>query len=428
MNLNSDLPGILTPLVFGFNHHSATINTRDAVHLSEEQVRDIIPQFIKMGNSEVVVFSTCNRTEVYATSLHPEKAVGLFKVFFQEKSGLSSEVIENQSYVWVGTPAIEHLFKVTASLDSMVVGENQILGQVKRAYQLSVELQAVDISFNFIFQSSFKCAKRIRTETAINQGAVSISYAAVELARKVLGSLHGKKVGIVGSGEMGELTASHLVRSHIESFVFFNRSPERAQQLVEKFGGEYCSLDNISDRFFECDLVVSSTGARDIVITKDLVKASMKRRGGESQFLIDIAAPRDIADDVGDLANVFLFTIDDLKKIAEENKSLRNEEAEHARKIIENELESVEYWRRNLGMGESMRLIREKIQLVIEEELSTMSQDKSYSHEAITKFSHRLVGKIAHIPLTGLKDLSELVGSQRAGELAQIFFQIQKKS
>src|SRR5690606_12553979 len=212
-----------------------------------------------------------------------------------------------------------HLFRVIGSLDSLVLGEVQILGQVKDAYQFASERRWTDFYLNRVFQTGLHAGKRIHAETAVHEGAVSISYAAVELARKVLGDLRGKTAGLIGTGEMGELAAQHLHRAGVRAFRFFNRSPDSARRLAEAFDGHAHALTELPARLPECDIVISATGAAGIVLTAAMVREAARHRHGEPLFLIDIAAPADIDPAAGTVENTFLFTIDDLKAAVEEN-------------------------------------------------------------------------------------------------------------
>jgi len=453
--------------MLGFNHHTAPVEVRDRVYFAPEEIPLALQKLKEVGGLEAVLFSTCNRTEVYVlftpqTLSNPESSTGALSVlpsspevrsqkegenlkfqecpvpihasenpigaiatvpvlasFFNKTKNISFEDISKHSFSYQGLECAQHLFRVVASLDSMVVGENQILGQVKKAYAQAQETHSVHVLLNHLFQSAFKAAKRVRTETTINEGAVSISYAAVELARKVLGDLGNKVVGLIGSGEMGELTAFHLARCQVKEFVFFNRSASRAEPLQARFGGIFCPLEDIEKRLSTCDIVVSATGARGLVLTRAQVARAVKQRDGNPLFLIDIAAPRDIEESVAELPDVFLFSIDDLKKVAEENQAARALSSQAAQAILDQELSDLERWLTSLDLVESIKKIRAHYLQITEQEVQKFSLENKLDQAVLAQFAQRLMEKFLHRPLVGLREMGEKQGTDQASETAR---------
>jgi glutamyl-tRNA reductase len=308
----------------------------------------------------------------------------------------------------------------------MVVGENQILGQVKEAYEFACNNNTVDFYLNHLFQAAFRVGKRVRTETKLNEGAVSISYAAVELAKKVLGKkLQNKVVGVVGSGEMGELTAFHLGKSGVSRYVFFNRSLSRAEKLASRFNGDIYALADLEGKLHQCDIVVSATASTQTVITKFQVEKALKERNGNPIFIIDIAAPRDVEESVQNLRNAFLFTIDDLKNVVGESLQLRREAAGDAMKIVEEETGKLEVWYQNLELGETIRKMRSKFEEIVTSELNR--HGRGYSEDVrkdMEKMLRCAMGKFLHVPISGLKIIGEKGGGRKASQYAEQIFRL----
>ncbi len=410
--------------VIGANHLTASVNLRDRLLLDEQGVQEFTAVLIQQGIvSEAVVLSTCNRSEVYGVAVDPKAARLQIEKAWGLRRGVSEDEIRNHGYFSVQSEAVHHLFRVIGSLDSLVLGEMQILGQVKDAYQLAAQNNWADFYLNHIFQSGFHTGKRIHAETSIHAGAVSISYAAVELARKVLGDLSGRTVGVVGAGEMGELAAQHLHKAGSRNFLFFNRSMGPAERMAAAFGGSAHLLSELSVRMSQCDILISATGAPEIVITRDQVQAAHKQRHGQPLFLVDIAAPRDIDPAVGEEANTFLFTIDDLKNAVSENVELRRQEARKAQDIVEEEAAKVESWARGLDIVPVLRNLREKYQAIADREIEKWAAGQPQElRSQLEALGRGLLNKFLHDPTTRLKLLGEQGDSIRASYYADMFF------
>jgi glutamyl-tRNA reductase len=328
--------------------------------------------------------------------------------FLCEYHDLDRHELVRYLYFVDGADVVRHLFRVTSSLDSMIVGEAQILGQVKDAYTCSFETGGCSRIFNKLFRQSFEVGKRVRTETDIGESAVSISYAAVELAKKVFEDLEGKSVLVVGAGEMSELTAKHLMANGVKTVLVANRTYERAVELAECFDGEAIRYDDLFERMRDADIVISSTGAPHAVITKDKVAGALKRRKRGPLFLIDIAVPRDIEPEVNELGGVFLYDIDDLEGVVEANLEERMREAQRAEAIIAEELGSFRAWLESMEVVPTVAAIRANAERIRQAELEKalkrlggLSEKELKTVEALTG---SIVNKMLHEPTCRLKD------------------------
>ena len=410
--------------VLGANHLTASVSLRDRLLFTEEELPEFCRALLQIpGMREAVVLSTCNRSEIYGISDQPALSRPLIEKLWGAAKGVSEDEFRNHGYFHSQGDSVRHLFRVIGSLDSMVLGEMQIFGQIKDAYRVAVEQRCVDFYLNHLFQAGIRVGKRIRSETAIHEGAVSISYAAVELAKKVLGDLKGKTVGVVGAGEMGELAALHLHKAGAAKFVFFNRTLATAEKLAADFGGEPCLLAELGKRMAQCDILISATGAPDIVISKAQVQEAARHRGGRPIFLIDIAAPRDIDPEAGKVSNAFLFTIDDLKNVVDENVALRKEASRQALAIIDDEASKVDGWFKGLDIVPTIRTLREKYNAIVEKEIEKWAAGQSEeTRRQLESLGRSLLNKFLHHPTTRLKALGERGDGKRASYFAGLLF------
>jgi glutamyl-tRNA reductase len=413
--------------VLGVSHRTAPVALRDRLLFRDDELAAFVEKALGEGLArEGVVLSTCNRSEIYAVApagANPEAARAALEAAWGGLRGISPDELRGHDYFHVGDDAVRHLFRVVGSLDSMVLGEMQILGQVKDAYQLATERRWTDFWLDHVFQAGFHAGKRIHAETSIHEGAVSISYAAVELARKVLGDLGGKTAGLVGTGEMGELAAQHLHRAGVRDFRFFNRSSESAARLAGTFGGSSHGMDELPSGMAQCDIVISATGAADTVITASMVHEGARRRHGNPLFLIDIAAPADIEPAAGEVENTFLFTLDDLRSAVEENADRRREASRAAEAIVEEEVARVAAWARGLDAVPTLRKLREKYARMAEREIERHAMGQPPEVRArLEALGRGLLNKFLHAPTVGLKRLGEDGQAQRASHYAGEFF------
>ncbi len=394
-------------LLLGVNHKTAPVEVRERLALRESD-----PSALRLFHDlpaclEIVFLSTCNRVEIIAGTNDIEAARRQLVETWQKSSGVSPEVFSRSTYEYSGVDAVRHVFRVASSLDSMVVGEPQILGQLKDAYRDASEANCSGHLLNKLMHKAFSTAKRIRTETRIASQAVSISYAAVELAKKIFGDLKGKSALLVGAGEMAELAAQHLKTNGIDDLIVANRTLERAIELSKALGGKAVSLEELEDMLVDVDIVISSTGAPGLVIKKEQVKRIMRPRRHRLLFFIDIAVPRDIDPDINEIDNVYLFDIDELKEVVEENKAERKKEAIRAERIVEAEVIKFKSWMKSLDIIPIIKKLQEKAESVRQKELrKTLKNLKGLNDKekkAIEKLSMSLVNKILHDPIIFIK-------------------------
>ncbi len=393
-------------VLVGLSHKTAPVAIREKLTFPAPVQPDALGRLARIdGIREAVILSTCNRTEVYAVAADEDEGVESVITFLAEYHGLDRHELVRYLYVITGEAVVRHLFRVVASLDSMVVGEAQILGQVKEAYEHGFNADATGRVFNKLFRQSFELGKRVRTETAIGESAVSISYAAVELAKKVFDTLDGRTILILGAGKMSELTAKHLVSNGVARVLVVNRTFERAQEMADRFSGIAVPYDRLYESIRESDIVISSTAATEYVITKrDLAPVSRSRT--RPLFLIDIAVPRDIDPDVNDLGGVFLYDIDDLNGVVSSNLEERMGEARRAEGIIDEEIAAFFAWVESMEVVPTVAAIRAKAEVIREMELDKalrrldLSEKDRKTVEALTC---AIVNKMLHGPTARLK-------------------------
>jgi len=397
-------------LVIGVNHKVAPVEVREKLAHTGGAENPVLALKELPGNRECCFLGTCNRVEVICASDSPEEtAVGVRQLLFA-RSGLDDTEAQKYSYTHQGVDAIAHLFRVASSLDSMIVGEPQILGQLKNAYRDAAELKSLGPILNKFINKSFSVAKRTRTETNIGGNAVSISFAAVQLAKKIFGTLEKKKVMIVGAGEMAELAAEHLISQGIGEVVVANRTLERAITLARRFNGSAVSLDELVSELETVDILISSTGATGLVLMRDDVKSIMHRRMNSPLFLIDIAVPRDLDPKLNDLDNVYLYDIDNLKDVVDVNKSERKKEADSAERIVEEETLKFVQWLESMQVTPTIVELRKKADALRVAELQkTLANLKNLSPKQIKSvetLAAALTNKLLHNPILFLKDES----------------------
>lgn len=399
------LPSIL---LLGANHHSASLEIREKLSLTEEEV-DTMLFALKQSNiiSEVLVLSTCNRVEFLLVSGDAPKARAMLFGYLAARKNLNISLFDSCFYEHTGLEAVRHLFRVSASLDSMVLGEPQILGQVKQAYQRSTRTGAAGPILNRMLHRAFQVAKRVRTETGIGDNAVSISYAAVELARKIFGKLEGKKILLIGAGEMAELAVEHLIRQKPAGFCVVNRTFERGEALACRFGGRALPMEEMLTAVADADIVISSTGSTDYVVRKPEVRTLMKKRQNRSLFFIDIAVPRDVDPAINTLDNAYVYDIDDLQGVVNDNLDERKREAERAESFVNEAVARFREWVEGLALVPIIKALREKIGTTLEEELRRSIEDFKQGRvgesEAVGRALDAMITKVLHDPITLLK-------------------------
>ncbi len=393
-------------VLVGLSHKTAPVAIREKLTFPVAVQEDALNRLARVeGIREAVIVSTCNRTEVYAVASSEDEGVESVIAFLADYHDLDRHELSRYLYVITGDAVVRHLFRVVASLDSMVVGEAQILGQVKEAYEHGFNADATGRVFNKLFRQSFEVGKRVRTETAIGEAAVSISYAAVELAKKVFDTLDGRTILILGAGKMSELTAKHLVSNGVARVLVVNRTLERAQEMAASFSGTAVPYESLYEAVRESDIVISSTAATEYVVTKrDLAPVSRTRT--RPLFLIDIAVPRDIDPAVNDLGGVFLYDIDDLNGVVSSNLEERMSEAHRAEGIIDEEITAFYAWVESMEVVPTVAAIRAKAEVVRQMELEKAFKRLDLSdrdRKTVEALTCAIVNKMLHGPTARLK-------------------------
>jgi glutamyl-tRNA reductase len=418
--------------LFGLNHRSADVAIREVFALSDPGCRvcDIIP--LDAGITEALVLSTCNRVEILAVG-EGEGARRKVLECWAGKCGRSCGELLPHVYTHEGAEAVVHLFRVASGLDSLVLGEPQILGQLKDAYRKALEEKASKAILNRLLHKAFMTAKRVRTETGIASSAVSVSYAAVSLARRIFGDLREKSVLVVGAGEMAELAAVHLAEGQGARLSFINRTHERAVVLAARFAGSAFVFDDLPERLEKADIVISSTGAPKPVITLEMMRPVMKKRRGKPLFCIDIAVPRDVEDAVNSLDAVYLYNIDDLSEVVAANRAARQEEARKAEGIIADEAARFCAWMHSLGLQGTIADIVRRSESILGEELDRtlrrIGPVPPETEEALRQMASAVSKKLNHDPITYLKRrYAEEETGMRLVTLARAMFNLDRES
>jgi len=410
-------------IVVGLNYRTAPVEVRERFALSEQEL-PLALQALKntTGILEGVVVATCNRTEIYAVVDRHTLCGHYIRSFMEQWFKIPRTEFNPYLYMHEDERAIEHLFRVACGLDSMVIGETQILGQVRDAFLLSQELGVTGTLFNKLFKQAVTVAKRAHSETSIGENAVSVSYAAVELGKRIFGRFDNKRIMILGAGKMSELTAKHLNANGAKEVLVVNRTVARAEELARKFDGVALAMDEAMDRLHEADIIISSTGADRFVLTRDRLEAALARRKQRPMFLIDIAVPRDIDPACGSLSNVYLYDIDDLEGIVETNLEHRRKEAVLIEKMIADELKAYMEWYKTLGVAPLIRGLQEKVSAVHEQTMESLLRKLPDLDErqikVIRKLTKSMMNQIVHDPILRIKEMS----AEKRGEDALNLF------
>ena len=390
-------------VLVGLNHKTAPVEVRERLAFTDEDCATGLHALVD-GESvrEGLIMSTCNRVEVLtATSVESVSDVfGRITTFLSEARNIPADLFNSHLYKHEDDGAVRHIFRVASSLDSMVVGEPQVLGQVRRAYALAVEAGTTGRVLNRLVHHALRVAKRVRSETGIAASAVSISYMAVELGRKIFGALDGRTVLLVGAGEMAELSARHLINAGATRILIANRTKETAERLANEFQGKAVDLSDLPKYLPEADIVICSTGAPDYLITYQIAKKALEKRRNRPSFYIDISVPRNIDPRVGEINNLFVFDIDDLEAVIASNIREREREAERAELIVESEVMQFQQSLRTLDIGPTLGALRQKMQQIARSELerqrSRLGELTPEQQEAIEALLIATVNKISH--------------------------------
>jgi glutamyl-tRNA reductase len=416
-------------LLIGLNHKTAPLAVREKLFAGCQEKQNLLSEVLLVpGVQETLYISTCNRIELIAVMDGEGETTHGLKIFLAQSGGLTDEEVADCFYVYRDVEAIRHLFRVSASLDSQVMGETQILGQVKEAYRQALTQNATGLVLNRLLHRSFRTAKRVRTETAIAANPVSVSFAAVELAKKIFGSLAGKKVLLIGAGEMAELTGVHLIGNGAEEITVANRSPAQGTALAEKFHGKAISLENIGEALIDADIVISSTGAAGFVVSEEAIRLSMRKRKNRLLFLIDIAVPRDIEPSADRIENVYLYNIDNLQDIVDENMKGRQKEALKAEAIVEEEVVHYNSWIKELEAVPTIVSLRAMAEGIVQSELEKyqgfLQKLSCEDREKVDNLIKSVVNKILHTPVAVMKEESSDVTSKGIVDAARQLFRL----
>jgi glutamyl-tRNA reductase len=399
-------------VLIGLNYKTAPVEIRERFNVVCHDTSGPLAELARIrALKESFYLSTCNRMEVLFTSPRLDEGINSVVGLLADIYGRTRAALKPYLYTYIDQDAVKHLFRVACSLDSMVVGEPQILGQIKEAYRQSIAARTSGVILNRLLHRSFSVAKRVRTETRIGSSAVSISYAAVELAKKIFGELKGKKALLIGAGEMAELAAEHLLTHGVERIVVANRTLERALTLAKRFNSSTVPWDELVEELAHIDIIISSTGSTEPILTVADVKKRMRSRRNRPLFFIDIAVPRDIEPAVNRIDNVYLYNIDDLQGIVDINRSERAKEAVRAEHIIAAEALKFDAWLRTLEVVPTIVSLRDKAEQIRQAEVArTLSQLGSLSEEEIRVIhvlTQSMVKKLLHDPIVFLKRVSK---------------------
>lgn len=413
-------------LKVGFNYKTAPIEVREKLTFTEASLHEAMKELKNQKSIlENVIVSTCNRTEVYAVVDQLHTGRHYIKQFLADWFNIDKEEFSSYLRITEDDGAMEHLFRVSTGLDSMVLGETQILGQVKQAFLTSQEMKTTGTIFNELFKQAITFGKRAHNETTIGEHAVSISYAAVELAKKIFGDLQNKHVVILGAGKMGELAAKNLQGSGATKITVLNRTLKKAEEMAQKFGATAKSMDNLLEVIGEADILISSTGSESVVLTKEMLEPVQKKRKGKALFLVDIAVPRDIDPLISNLDNVFLYDIDNLKNIVDENLESRKAAAGQIELMMEKEIVMFKEWMKTLGVVPVISALRQKALSIQAETMKSIERKMpdmtAREKKVINKHTKSIINQLLKEPVTQAK---ELAGTKNADEALQLFVDI----
>ncbi|RZQ53724.1 glutamyl-tRNA reductase [Pseudoalteromonas phenolica] len=395
----------MTIIALGINHKTASVELREKVAFSPEQLSNALSQLASSEQfKETVIVSTCNRTELYC-SLEHSNSQALLK-WLADFHCIDTEQLEDNVYIHQNQDAINHLMRVACGLDSLVLGEPQILGQIKQSYNSAKQHDCVLPTFERLFQKTFSVAKQVRTETDIGASAVSVAYAAVNLAKHIYGQLDKTKVLLIGAGETIELVARHLYQQHPKAITVANRTIERAKNLAEEVEADVISLAQLPEKLHDADIVISSTASTLPIIGKGMVEQALKQRRHKPMLFVDIAVPRDIESQVGELDAAYLYSVDDLQAIVNENMASREQAAEQAQEIILQKTHEFAKWQRSQGSIDVIRQYRDSAQEVktelVEKAVNQLQSGKS-AEKVLLELANKLTNRLTHAPTRAIQ-------------------------
>ncbi|MDQ6973334.1 MAG: glutamyl-tRNA reductase [Mariprofundaceae bacterium] len=411
----------------GLNHKTAPVELRERLAVPEQEIADILRMKITRPSiREAALLSTCNRVEMTVVTHDPDAAIALVHEWFARKSGMDIEKVSPHLYAYTTDDAVRHLYAVASGLDSLVLGEPQIFGQVKASYEQALAAGTAGHILHRLYQSTFAAAKRARSETAIGKQSVNISSCAVELAKRIFDDLTGKTVMLIGAGEMAELAARHLRGNGCSHILVANRTLERAKNLAIEFEGHALTLEQLPDYLDSADIVISSTGANTYVLLPDTVQQAMEKRKGRPMFLVDIAVPRDIDPRIADIGGAYVYDIDDLQQVVQGNRDNREKESMQARALLAEEEKNFLHWLKSLETVPLIRNVQQQTESMRQEEwekaqryLKDLSPEQS---EAVARFSRALMKRFLHPTLRTLKSMpDDMEGDLLMGATRKLF-------
>jgi glutamyl-tRNA reductase len=416
-------------LMIGLNYKTAPVETRERLTFNELDLGEAMKKLQeKKSILENIILSTCNRTEIYAVVDQLHTGRYYIKEFLSEWFGIDQAEFSPYLFYREENGAVEHLFKVSCGLDSMILGETQILGQVRSSFLLAQQEETTGTVFNHLFKQAITVAKRGHSETDIGANAVSVSYAAVELAKKIFGTIENKHVLIFGAGKMGELAAQNLHGSGVKKVTVINRTYEKAVDLAARFDGTAKTLEELQTSLIDADILISSTGAKDFVITKDMMVKVEKMRKGKPLFMVDIAVPRDLDPKIADLENVFLYDIDDLEGIVEANLQERKKAAEKIMLMVEKEMAEFEQWLGMLGVVPVISALREKALAVQTETMESIERKlphlSEHDRKVLNKHTKSIINQLLKDPILQAKELAAQPDADKALDFFMKIFNI----
>lgn len=397
-------------IVVGLSHKTAPVEIRERLAVPESRLGEALTRLCSYpGVKEGILLSTCNRVEVYSVVEDVDTGYGRIQEFLADTHlSLSSEQLTPHLYWHTGDRAIAHLFRVASSLDSMIIGESQILGQLKDAFEVALAHKTTGVIMNKVVKKAISVAKRVRTETKIAEMAVSVSYAAVELAKKIFSNLHEKTVLLVGAGEMAKLAAKHLIANGVGHVRITTRTPQHAVELAERFGGIAVPFDQFKDDMASADIVLVSTGAAHYLVGAEDVHRAVQERMNRPMFLIDISVPRNIDPAVRHVDNAFLFDIDDLKHRVEQNRAERVHEAEKAERMVIEEVTMILDWMKSLEVTPTIVALRNRVEDIkraeVEKVLGRLGHLSAQDRELVEGLASSIVNKLIHRTMVTLKN------------------------
>ena len=393
----------------GLNYKTAPVEIREKLSIKDEEIQSVLDKLSENQHIyEICLLSTCNRVEVYGVSDNLEEAYKWILDVFSKISDLNKDILKNHIFFYKDREAIKHIFRVSASLDSMVIGEPQIVCQFKDSFSIARESKTVRHILTKLFDKALNVSKRIRTSTGISKRAVSISYAAVELAKKIFGDLSEKNVLLLGAGEMAELAARHLASTGVKHIFVSNRTFEKAVQLAEEFGGSAISFNKLYEFLPEADIIIVSTGAKEPILRKEHFEKINKKRHGEPIFIIDISVPRNVSEDVNEIENIYLYNIDDLKSVVDRNLQERKVAAAAAEIMLEQEVAKFEKWLNQRKAAPAIAKVRNYADEVVKYQLEKLFSQMPYlnekERERIELAIKSVINKILHRPTMYIKE------------------------